>query len=219
MLLAIIKYMARPTAKIQNEYTRLGYSCIAGVDEVGLGAWAGPVVAGAVILPVKIQLPYLNDSKLVSVSRREELYFLIKEKAIAWGIGVQEAYLVDEIGLAETHRRAMRQAVKNLGSKVDLLLVDGRGIKQLGVETICIVKGDQKVRSIAAASIIAKVTRDNIMEEMHKEWPEYGFNEHKGYGTLKHRRAIAEYGVHKSHRLSYLPVFNQWQGNLFQYAD
>lgn len=211
--------MPRPTVRIENQYKKEGFSCIAGIDEVGRGAWAGPVVAGAVVLPEKAKLPKLNDSKLLRASQREELCALIKDQAISWGVGVQDGYLVDEIGLGEVYRRAMREAVSQLEAKVDLILVDGRGIDQLGIETVCIIKGDQKVRAIAAASIIAKVERDNIMREMHREFPDYGFEDHKGYGTKQHQQAITQLGVCKYHRLSYLPVFYQWQGNLFQYTN
>lgn len=209
--------MSRPTSRLENAYKKQGFSCIAGLDEVGKGAWAGPVVAAAVILPEKCSLPGLNDSKLVSQSSRDELYELIVEQSLAWGVGIQEAYLVDEIGLGEVHRRAMREAVKHLKLKPDLLLVDGRGINQLGTETVCVVKGDQKVRCIAAASIIAKVTRDRIMDKLHNEFPDYGFVDHKGYGTKRHQEALARHGVAEPHRLSYVPVFYQWQGDLFQY--
>lgn len=211
--------MSSPSQKLENDYRKQGYSCIAGLDEAGKGAWAGPVVAGAVVLPENLRIPNLNDSKLVRPQVRDELYDLIVQKALSWGVGIKEAFLVDEIGLAEAHRQAMREAVDNLKKKADLLLVDGKGINQLGVKSVCIVKGDQKVRAIAAASIIAKVSRDRIMNELHKKFPDYGFDEHKGYGTAKHQQAIAEKGICGIHRLSYVPVFYQWQGDLFQFAQ
>lgn len=210
--------MSRPSVRIENQYLSQGFQNIAGLDEAGKGAWAGPLVAAAVILPEKVRLPRLNDSKLLTEKKREELYELITRKALAWGVGIEDAYLIDEIGLAEAHRRTMRKAVQQLSIAADLLLVDGFGIKQLGVESICIVKGDQKVRCIAAASIIAKVTRDRLMNELHEQHPEYGFAEHKGYGTKQHQEALAEHGICPLHRLSYIPVFTQWQGDLFQYA-
>lgn len=210
--------MARPTAKLEKEYQEQGYQLIAGLDEAGKGAWAGPVVSAAVVLPDKTSLPHLNDSKLLSHKQREELFLLVKGQAIAWGVGVVDAYLVDEIGLAEAHRQSMRLAVKELGMKPNLLLVDGTGIKQLGIKAECIVKGDQKVRCIAAASILAKVTRDRLMVEYEKEHPGYGFANHKGYGTQEHQDAIAANGICGIHRLSYTPVHNFWQQNLFQLA-
>ena len=211
--------MKTPSSQLENQYIRQGYSAIAGLDEAGNGAWAGPVVAGAVVLPAKARLPFLADSKLLTEAKREDLYERILDQALAWGVGIQEAFLIDEIGLAETHRRAMREAVENLNIEVDLLLIDGIGIRQLGVQSVCIVKGDQKVRSISAASILAKVTRDRLMKELDNQYPGYGFAEHKGYGTSAHQKAIVQKGVCGIHRLSYVPVFYQWQGDLFQYAS
>jgi len=207
--------MQRPTARLENKYKEEGYQLIAGLDEAGKGAWAGPVVAAAVVLPSKVSLPKLNDSKLLSTSLREGLFDLIIEQSIAYGIGIRDAYIVDEIGLAEAHRQAMREAVEKLDMKVDLLLVDGLGIKQLGVKAECIVKGDQKVRCIAAASVLAKVTRDRMMREFNKNHPDYGFHKHKGYGTKEHEEAISEYGPCELHRLSYTPVYRAWQKALF----
>ena len=208
-------HMSRPTTKFEKLYRERGYASIAGLDEAGKGAWAGPVVAGAVILPETVDLPKLNDSKLLTAKMREKLYDLILEQAIAWGVGIQEADMVDEIGLSAAHRLAMRQAVEALQVKADFLLVDGLGIRQLGVESVCIIKGDQKVRCIAAASIIAKVTRDRMMVELHQQFPQYGFADHKGYGTEEHRLAIERYGICPLHRLSYRPVSAGWQRSLF----
>jgi ribonuclease HII len=208
--------MPRPTSRLENDYRNQGYQAIAGLDEAGKGAWAGPVVAAAVILPEKVQLPKLNDSKLLTAPLREELYQLITDQAVSYGIGIRRAYEVDEIGLGEAHRQAMRDAVAQLSVSADILLVDGKGIKQLGVETVCVVKGDQRVRCIAAASILAKVTRDRLMAELGEKHPDYGFAAHKGYGTKKHEEAIAKHGPCDIHRLSYTPVYQYWQANLFQ---
>ncbi len=207
--------MKGPSAKIENEYKDQGYKIIAGLDEAGKGAWAGPVVSAAVILEEDISLPKLNDSKKISKKVRDDLYALITEKAVAWGVGIQDAIDVDEKGLAEAHRCSMRMAVENLGQKVDLLLVDGLGIKQLGTKSICIVKGDQKVRSIAAASVLAKVTRDRLMEEFHEEMPHYGFSKHKGYGTAFHQEALSAHGISKIHRLSYSTISKFMQQSMF----
>lgn len=204
-----------PSIRLENKYKNLGYSNIAGLDEAGKGAWAGPVVAAAVILPEKIKLPSLNDSKLLTPKKRDNLYDEIINGCIAYGVGIRDAFSVDEIGLAEAHRQAMREAVKNLKMEVDLLLVDGLGIKQLGIKTECIVKGDQKVRCISAASIIAKVTRDRMMAEFNDNHPNYGFQNHKGYGTKEHEQAIELYGPCELHRLSYSPVYRAWQKTLF----
>lgn len=205
---------SHPTIRIEKEYWAQGFARIAGLDEVGKGAWAGPVVSAAVILPEETDLPGLNDSKMLSASQREELFLLIKEQALAYSVGLEDAWMVDEVGLAEAHRRTMQKAVKNLSLAADLLLVDGMGIKQLGVKSICIIKGDQKVRCIAAASIIAKVTRDALMKEYDEKYPGYGFADHKGYGTHQHTQALLKQGVCAIHRLSYEPVFRGWQGSL-----
>lgn len=207
--------MPTPTAKMELEYIKQGIATIAGLDEAGKGAWAGPVVAGAVILPENVKLPGLNDSKLVTEKNRERLYEAILEQAVAWGVGIQDAYTVDEVGLAQAHRLAMQHAVEALSVRPELLLVDGVGIKQLGVKAICIIKGDQKVRCIAAASIIAKVTRDRLMRQLHEQFPQYGFADHKGYGTAEHQAAIMRHGVCDLHRLSYEPVYLGWQRSLF----
>ncbi len=207
--------MPRPSSRLENTYRKQGYSIIAGLDEAGKGAWAGPVVAGAVLLPERIDLPDLNDSKLLSPAKREELYDLIVRGATAWGAGIVDAHLVDEMGLAQAHRVAMQNALAEMGVKIDLVLADGKGINRLGYQTICIVKGDQKVRCIAAASIIAKVTRDRLMRQLAQEYPHYGFDEHKGYGTRQHQEAIARHGICPLHRLSYSPIQLYWQQNLF----
>lgn len=207
--------MPSPTATLELEVAGRGFRVIAGVDEAGKGAWAGPVVAGAVILPEKTRLPGLDDSKRLTARQRAVLYDLIIEQAIAWGVGLRDAYAIDEIGLAEAHRQAMQEAVDALNPRPDYLLVDGVGIRQLGVRAECIIKGDQKVRCIAAASIIAKVTRDRMMEELDERFPGYGFSNHKGYGTKEHHEALFSRGVCDLHRLSYEPVFRGWQVSLF----
>lgn len=207
--------MAKPTAKLERMYAEQGFRVVAGLDEAGKGAWAGPVVAGSVILPEDADLPGLDDSKRLSPKQREALYILIIEQAIAWGVGMRDAFMIDEIGLAEAHRQAMQEAVDALTPRPEMLLIDGMGIKQLGVTGVCIIKGDQKVRCIAAASIIAKVTRDRLMRELASEFPRYGFDEHKGYGTEQHQRALESYGVCALHRLSYEPVYRGWQRSLF----
>lgn len=211
--------MSRPTLKFEKLYWDQGYAAVAGLDEAGKGAWAGPVVAGAVVLPEKVDLPGLNDSKLVTAKMRDTLYELIMEQALAWGVGVQDAHMIDEIGLAAAHKLAMRHAVEALPQKPDFLLIDGIGIRQLGVQSVCIIKGDQKVRCIAAASIIAKVTRDRLMIQLHDQYPHYGFADHKGYGTEQHRLALNQHGICGIHRISYKPVTSGWQRNLFQHMS
>jgi len=206
--------MKLPTDELKIAYQGMGYKMIAGLDEAGKGAWAGPVVSGAVILPVEVELPKLTDSKLISESIRESLYTLITEQAIAWGAGIIPSKMIDQAGLAEAHRMSMRAAVANMQVEPDLLLVDGRGIYQLGFESVCIVKGDQKERCISAASIIAKVTRDRIMKKLDEQYPDFGFKDHKGYGTKKHQDALAEFGVIDIHRKSYKPIIKRMQESL-----
>ncbi len=208
--------MSGPTNQLEKEYQVQGYQLIAGLDEAGKGAWAGPVVSAAVVLPEETNLPGLNDSKLLSKEKREKLFTLIQEQAISFGVGIKDAYTVDEIGLAEAHRQSMREAISQLKKKPDLLLVDGTGINKLGIEAICVVKGDQKSRCIAAASILAKVTRDRLMEEYNEAHPDYGFDQHKGYGTKLHEQALVKHGPCDLHRLSYTPVYQYWQANLFE---
>lgn len=198
------------------DYLARGFRAVAGLDEAGKGAWAGPVVAGAVILPEKTKLPGLDDSKRLSAKRREELFHRILDQALAFGVGVRDAFIIDEIGLAEAHRQAMQEAVDALATRPDLLLIDGMGIRKLGVKGVCIIKGDQKVRCIAAASIIAKVTRDRIMRACDTAFPQYGFADHKGYGTEQHHEALLQHGICSLHRLSYAPVYRGWQRSLFQ---
>jgi len=208
--------MSGPTCELKESYLSQGYELIAGLDEAGKGAWAGPVVSAAVVLPKEVDLPGLNDSKLLSKAKRDELFDLIKKQAISFGVGIKDAYTVDEIGLAEAHRQSMREAIAQLQNKPDLLLVDGTGINKLGVETICVVKGDQKSKSIAAASVLAKVTRDRLMEKYNEAHPDYGFDKHKGYGTKLHEEALVKHGPCDLHRLSYTPVYQYWQANLFE---
>lgn len=207
--------MKKPNRKIEAIYNRQGFLHIAGIDEAGKGAWAGPVVAAAVVLPQKVRLSQLNDSKMMSKHDREQMFDLIKIKALDYGVGVVDNTIIDEIGLAEAHRLAIRTAVSGLSSVADLLLVDGVGIKMLGVKSVCIVKGDQKVSCISAASVLAKVTRDRIMSDYHQQFPLYGFNKHKGYGTQVHQNALNQHGVCPLHRLSYAPLKGYVQNKLF----
>lgn len=207
--------MPTPSAKLELSFLAQGFRAIAGLDEAGKGAWAGPVVSAAVILPERTKLPGLDDSKRLSAKQRLALYERIVEQAVAWGVGIRDAYDIDEIGLAEAHRQSMREAIDALQPRPELLLVDGIGIRQLGLRTHCIIKGDQKVRCIAAASIIAKVTRDRMMTEIAEQFPQYGFDEHKGYGTEQHHAALLAHGVCSLHRLSYAPVYRGWQTSLF----
>ena len=181
-----------------------GYTVICGVDEAGRGPLAGPVCAAAVILPDHLELPGLNDSKKLSDKKRRELFPLIKEQAIAYGIGLASEKEIDEINILQATYLAMERALAQLEGKADLALIDGNRAKDFGLPVKTVVKGDSLSASIAAASILAKVTRDDIMEAYAEEYPGYGFEIHKGYGTKAHYAALTEKGASPIHRMTFL---------------
>jgi len=193
-------------------FTQTSFSYIAGLDEAGRGALAGPVVAAAVILPLDNPdtLAYLhevNDSKQLSAKRREAMFSLITQHALAYGIGQESAAVIDEIGIIPSTKRAMLTAVSQLTPAAQYLLIDGRiRLKNSPLPQQSIIRGDSKSLSIAAASILAKVTRDRIMVELDAHYMLYGFAQHKGYGTEKHRAAIEKYGATPIHRYSFAPI-------------
>ena len=180
---------------------------IAGVDEVGRGPLAGPIVTAAVILPKDTVIPYLNDSKQVSEERREELYDIIMDKAVSVACGINTEETIDRIGIAPADSDAMKQAVLKLSTTPDFILVDAFPIKDLDIEQHAIIKGDTKSLNIAAASIIAKVTRDRMMVKLDELYPQYGFAKNKGYGSAEHIEAIKKYGPCKAHRRSFIKNF------------
>lgn len=180
------------------------FHCICGIDEAGRGPFAGPVVAGAVVLPEGLTIEGLNDSKKVSAKRREELYEEIKEKAVSFGIGMSSPGRIDEINILQATYEAMRHAVEDLDVVPDLLLNDAVTIPQIPIRQVGIVKGDGRSLSIAAASIMAKVTRDRIMVEYAELYPEYGFEKNKGYGSEEHRAALKQYGPCPIHRHTFI---------------
>ena len=189
----------------EKEYESHGWIC--GIDEVGRGPLCGPVVASAVILPKDCQILYLNDSKKLSEKKREELYDVIMEQAIAVGVGMASPQRIDEINILQATYEAMRQAIGGLDPKPDLLLNDAVTIPGLDMDQVPIIKGDAKSISIGAASIIAKVTRDRLMEEYDRMFPEYGFASNKGYGSAEHIAAIKEYGPTPIHRKTFIRNF------------
>ena len=191
----------------EKEYERSGIVC--GIDEAGRGPLAGPVVAGAVILPEGCRILYLNDSKKLSEKRREELFSEIKEKAVSWAIGVVSPEEIDEINILKATYKAMRQAFEKLSPVPQVLLNDAVTIPGLSpaLVQVPIIKGDAKSVSIAAASILAKVTRDHMMAEYDKLYPEYGFAKHKGYGTAAHIATVREHGPCPIHRRSFITRF------------
>ena len=198
------KELARLEAMKEFEREYDVCSLICGVDEAGRGPLAGPVAAGAVILPKDCTILYLNDSKKLSEKRREELFLEIREKAVSYSVGIVGPERIDEINILQATYEAMRQAVSGLGVVPDLLLNDAVTIPELAIPQVPIIKGDAKSVSIAAASILAKVTRDHLMEEYDKQFPQYGFAKHKGYGTAAHVAAIREFGPCPIHRRSFL---------------
>ncbi|MPW26067.1 ribonuclease HII [Alkalibaculum sp. M08DMB] len=181
-----------------------GYKLVAGMDEVGRGPLAGPVVSCAIVLPESSNILYVNDSKKLSSSKREELYYAIKEDALSIGIGIIEKDIIDDINIFQGTKQSMVDAVDNLRLLPEIVLIDAMHIEALQIPQKSILKGDEKCYSIAAASIIAKVTRDRIMDSYHDAYPEYNFKSNKGYGTNEHIEAIKKYGICPIHRLSFL---------------
>ena len=186
----------------ERQYQHKGW--IAGIDEVGRGPIAGPVVAAAVILPKECEILYINDSKKLSKNKRELICSQIEEKAIAIGLGLVSSVRIDEINILQATYEAMRLAIENLSVTPDVLLVDAVTIPEVDIEQIPIIKGDTKSISIAAASIVAKVTRDRIMAEVDQRWPGYDFAKNSGYGTKSHREALQELGVTPIHRRTFI---------------
>lgn len=191
--------------KYEKEYEACGYVC--GIDEVGRGPLAGPVVAGAVILPKDCKILYLNDSKQLTEKKREELYEIIMREAVAVGIGYASHERIDEINILQATYEAMREAINKLSVKPDILLNDAVTIPQVDIKQIPIIKGDAKSVSIAAASIVAKVTRDRLMVEYDKQYPEYNFASNKGYGAAVHIEALKKYGPTPIHRSTFIGNF------------
>jgi len=193
--------------EIEDRFYGEGVKVICGVDEAGRGPLAGPVCAAAVILPEHLELPGLTDSKKLTDKKRRELYPVIKDQAIAYGIGFASEQEIDEINILQATFLAMQRAMDQLTVKPDLALIDGNREKDFGIPVKTVVKGDSLSLNIAAASVLAKVTRDDLMMEKAKEFPQYGFDIHKGYGTKAHYAALTEYGPSPIHRMSFLKKF------------
>lgn len=191
-----------PTFRVERELAARGFCRIVGVDEAGCGALAGPVVAAAVMLPIDSRIGGIRDSKLLGQRRREELYPIIVERAVAWAVGVARVEEIATLNIRGANLLAMRRAVEAIES-VEYVLVDAWTIPGITIPQRGIIRGDLTVKSIAAASIVAKVTRDRLMAQLALEFPQYGFEIHKGYGTKFHREAITEYGPCPHHRLSF----------------
>lgn len=204
---ALEKEKVRTNALWQYEREYASYTYICGIDEVGRGPLAGPVVAGAVILPKDCDILYINDSKKLSEKKREELYDIIMEKAIAVGLGYATPERIDEINILQATYEAMRAAIKNMGIMPDILLNDAVTIPGVECKQVPIIKGDAKSISIGAASIVAKVTRDRLMVDYDLIYPEYGFASNKGYGASAHIDALKKYGPTPIHRRSFIKNF------------
>ena len=193
--------------EIENSFFSEEIRVICGVDEAGRGPLAGPVCAAAVILPANLEIPGLTDSKKLTDKKRRELYPIIMEQAIAYGIGFASEQEIDEINILQATFLAMQRAIDQLSVKPDLALIDGNRKKDFGVPAKTVVKGDSLSASIAAASILAKVTRDNLMLEQAETYPQYKFDIHKGYGTKAHYEALREFGPCPIHRMTFLKKF------------
>ena len=193
--------------EIENGLKEQGVGVICGVDEAGRGPLAGPVCAAAVILPEGELIPGLNDSKKLTDKKRRELFPIIKEKAIAYGIAFASEQEIDEINILQATFLAMKRAIGQLEGKADFALIDGNRETDFGVPCLTVVKGDSRSANIAAASVLAKVTRDVYMEELAEKYPQYGFEIHKGYGTKAHYAALREHGMCEAHRRTFLKKF------------
>lgn len=193
--------------EFEHKYANEGYRFICGVDEAGRGPLAGPVCAAAVILPMDIHIPGLNDSKKLTDKKRRELFPIICEKATAYGIAFADHEEIDKINILQATYLAMERAISKLEIKPDMALIDGNRAKDFGLPSQTIVGGDAKSASIAAASILAKVTRDDLMVKIADLYPSYGFEVHKGYGTKAHYAALSEYGPSPIHRITFLKKF------------
>lgn len=188
----------------EKELISEGYGVVCGIDEAGRGPLAGPVCAAAVILPTDMEIDGLNDSKKLTEKKREALFDVVKEKALAYSIVMVDEKVIDEINILQATLLAMRNAVEGLEIKPDAALIDGNQKPGLGIEERTVVKGDAKSMSIAAASILAKVSRDRFMLELDKKYPQYQFAKHKGYGTKLHYECIEQFGISPVHRLTFL---------------
>lgn len=189
---------------LENEIYASGVNILCGVDEAGRGPLAGPACAAAVILPRGLEIPGLNDSKKLSEKRREALYDVIVSSAMAYGIAFADVEEIERLNILHATFLAMNRAIAQLSVRPELALIDGNRDSDIEVPSRCIVKGDSRCADIAAASILAKVTRDRYMIKMAEQYPQYGFEQHKGYGTKQHYAALREYGATPIHRMSFL---------------
>ncbi|MFH0952398.1 MAG: ribonuclease HII [Patescibacteria group bacterium] len=200
-----MKRETKANKKTETKYFREGYRYIAGVDEAGRGAWAGPIVAAAVIMPIKYNLK-LSDSKLLSPAAREDLFVPITRLALAWSVSIIEHDEIDRIGIQQANHQVIQRSVEKLTIRPEVILIDALKVAFSKTPTESIIRGDQKVSTIAAASIIAKVIRDHLMIGHHRLLPYWNFQRHKGYGTDEHHQLIFNHGLSPIHRRSYRPM-------------
>ncbi len=191
---------------MERALRKAGLTVIAGCDEAGRGAWAGPLVAAAVVLPENVRLPGVRDSKLLSERQRERLYGMITNKALAWNAAIITAECIDKHGVHKANLAALCQAVAELPVRAEHALIDTFHVETMPCPSTSVLHGDRNVLSIAAASVLAKVTRDRIMIELHELFPQYGFVRHKGYGTKQHQQALERFGPTPLHRTSFAPI-------------
>lgn len=203
------KIAAPLTWELEEEYFAEGYEVICGTDEAGRGPLCGPVAAAACILPRGLIIPGLNDSKKLSEKKREELFGIITENAVSYAVELVSNEVIDEINILNASQLAMRRAIEKLTPFPDLALVDGNIARDFPCKAVTVVKGDSRSPSIAAASILAKVTRDRLCMELHEKYPEYNIAKHKGYPTKEHMDAVRKYGPSPIHRLSFLGSLNK----------
>ena len=197
------------TYELEAKYTEEGYSVICGCDEAGRGPWAGPVVAAACVLPMGLVIDGLNDSKKLTEKKREALFEIIKAEAVAYSIASASVEEIAELNILNASMLAMKRAIENLSVKADFALIDGNIVRGFDIPAVAVIKGDATSPSIAAASILAKVTRDRLLCEYDKEYPEYAFAKHKGYGTKLHIENIKKYGVLPIHRRDFLKFLDK----------
>lgn len=197
---------SKPNTKEEQQFHRQGHVHIAGLDEAGKGSWAGPIVAAAVILPVDFDPKIINDSKQLTERQRQRMFLHITKRSISWAVGIVSAQEIDQKGISAANKKALLSALKKLHVRPQAILVDAVKIKVGKKPVKAIIRGDAKVLSIAAASIVAKVVRDALMVGQHRLYPNYAFDVHKGYGTAKHQAALKKHGVSAIHRKSFRPM-------------